>query len=160
MQSMFRKMRRFKQQLADEEALDVLKEGHLGVLSVLGDDDYPYGLPIDYFCDEDGHLYLHGAKEGHKIDAIARHDKVSFCVMDEGKPDGGFARYVRSVIVFGRIAPVEDHQRVLDAAWKLSMHIYPEQKEFYREDLRKNGDRVQILELVPEQITGKLVHER
>ena len=84
---MFREMRRFKQQLPDEEALEVLKEGHLGVLSVLGEDDYPYGLPIDYYLDEDGHVYFHGAKEGHKVDAIARHDKVSLCVMDEDTPD-------------------------------------------------------------------------
>ena len=157
---MFREMRRFNQQLPDEEALEVLKEGHLGVLSVLGEDDYPYGLPIDYYLDEDGHVYFHGAKEGHKVDAIARHDKVSLCVMDEDTPDDSFSRYVRSVIVFGSIAPVEDHAKAMEKAWGLAMHIFPEQTEFYRNDLKRNESRVQVLELVPEHITGKRVHEQ
>ena len=42
-----------------------------GVLSILGEDGYPYGIPIDYwYCEEENRIYFHGAKEGHKIDAI------------------------------------------------------------------------------------------
>ena len=52
---MFRKMLRFKQQLSDEECIYILKNQLRGVLSVHGDDGYPYGLPINYYyCEEDG----------------------------------------------------------------------------------------------------------
>ena len=68
---MFRKMRRFKQQITDAECIEVLKKTKRGVLSLLGEDGYPYGIPIDHwYCEEDGRIYFHGAKEGHKIDAV------------------------------------------------------------------------------------------
>lgn len=158
---MFRKMRRFKQQLTNEDAMKILRSEHLGVLSLLGDDDYPYGLPIDYICDDDGHLYFHCAKAGHKIDAMTRHDKVSFCVIDKGwQEEGDFARFVNSVIVFGRLRKVEDHEKTLRQAYKLALNVYPDQTDFYKDEIRKNENTVQVLELIPEHITGKRVHEQ
>ena len=82
---MFREVTRKKQVLSKEEVVGLLKKQLRGVLSMLGDDDYPYGLPINhYYNEEDGCLYFHGGKTGHKIDSIRKHDKVSFCVYDEG----------------------------------------------------------------------------
>ena len=46
---MFRTMRRFKQELTREECLAVLRSQSRGVLSLLGENGYPYGLPIDYW---------------------------------------------------------------------------------------------------------------
>ena len=110
---MFRPMRRFKQQLSDEECVAILKEQPRGVLSMIGDDGYPYGIPIDHwYCEEDGNLYFHGAKEGHKIDSITRCDKVSFCVMNEGfRKEGEWALNISSVVVFGRIKNVDDIEK-------------------------------------------------
>lgn len=82
---MFRKMRRFKQELSKEECMEILKNEPRGVLSVLGDDGYPYGMPVTHWYNEkNGKIYFHGAKSGHKIDAIKNCDKVSFCVYDKG----------------------------------------------------------------------------
>ena len=82
---MFREMRRSKQQISREECIEILKNEARGVLSVLGDDGYPYGFPINqYYCEADGKIYFHGGRIGHRIDAVKRHDKVSFCVYDEG----------------------------------------------------------------------------
>lgn len=82
---MFRPMRRWKQQLSDEDCIAILKNEPRGILSVLGDDGYPYGIPMNHwYCEADGKLYFHGAKTGHKIDAISQCDKVSYCVHDEG----------------------------------------------------------------------------
>ena len=74
---MFREMRRIKQQIPNEECIEILKTEPRGVLSVLGDDGYPYGIPMDHWYSEaDGKLYFHGAKEGHKLDAIKACDKA------------------------------------------------------------------------------------
>ena len=102
---MFRKMRRFKQQITDAECIEVLKGAKRGVLSVIGDDGYPYGLPVSHWYNEaDGKIYFHGAKSGHKLDAIKACDKVSFCVMDEGyREEGDWALNIKSVIIFGKI---------------------------------------------------------
>ena len=110
---MFRKMRRFKQQISEEECLQVLRQEPRGVLSMIGDDGYPYGIPLDHwYSDSDGKLYFHGAKEGHKIDAVSSCDKVSYCVCDQGyRREGEWALNIRSVIVFGRIRPVTDEEK-------------------------------------------------
>ena len=102
---MFRKMLRIKQQLPEEECIDILKQEKRGILSVMGDDGYPYGMPLNHFYNEaDGKLYFHSGKMGHKVDAIRRCDKASFCVYDQGfRREGEWALNIRSVIVFGRI---------------------------------------------------------
>ena len=82
---MFPAMRRWKQQLTQQACVELLKQEPRGVLSLMGEDGYPYGLPISYwYCEADGKIYFHGAKSGHKIDAIRRCDKASFCVYDQG----------------------------------------------------------------------------
>ena len=157
---MFRKMRRFKQQISDAECIEILKNTKRGVLSLMGDNGYPYGLPIDHwYCEEDGKIYFHGAKEGHKIDAIKACDKVSFCTWDEGyRKEGDWALNINSVIVFGRIKFVEDE----DTAIKICTHLtkkFTDDEEYLQKELKNALPRVQCLELIPEHMTGKLVNE-
>ena len=107
---MFRPMRRCEQQLELNECIEILKAEPRGVLSLLGDNGYPYGIPMDHwYCEQDGKLYFHGAKNGHKIDSLQSCDKVSYCVYDKGfRKEGEWALNIRSVIVFGRMHPVAD----------------------------------------------------
>lgn len=157
---MFREIRRFKQKLTEEECSEVLEKQLRGVLSVLGDDDYPYGMPLNHWYNkEEGKIYFHSGPGGHKLDAIAKHDKVSFCVYDEGyKEEGDWALNIKCVIVFGRIKVVEDKEKGLWAAKELS-HKFTDDEQYIDEDIKKNGDAVVMLELIPEHITGKLVNE-
>lgn len=100
---MFRPMRRAAQALPPDEAEAILARASSGVLALSGDDGYPYALPISYVY-ADGTFYFHSAVTGHKIDAVARCDRASFCVIaeDEIVPERLTTRY-RSVIAFGRI---------------------------------------------------------
>ena len=83
-------MRRIKQQLPDAEALEILANAKRGVLSMTGDDGWPYGIWLNpHYRKEDGCIYFHGAKEGHKIDALRRDSRVSFTVIDAGVQDDG-----------------------------------------------------------------------
>lgn len=79
---MFRLMRRGRQALPPKECREILSRGTCGVLSVLGDGGYPYGVPLSYVYDGES-IYFHCAKEGHKLDAIRQNDKVSFCVVGQ-----------------------------------------------------------------------------
>ena len=82
---MFRTMRRFKQQISKEECIRILQEEKRGILSMHGEDGYAYGIPMNHWYNpEDGKLYFHGAKTGHKIDAITKDNRVSYCVHDAG----------------------------------------------------------------------------
>ena len=46
---MFREMRRFKQQITTEECKKVLKEEKRAAFSVIGDEGYPYTIPINFY---------------------------------------------------------------------------------------------------------------
>ena len=127
---MFRKLVRKNKQISSAECIEILKSEKRGVLSVIGDDGYPYGMPLNhYYCDEDGHIYFHSGKAGHKIDALKRCDKVSYCVYDDGQPsDIEWALKIRSVIVFGRVRFVEDFDRAMDISRKLS-HCFTDDEQ-------------------------------
>lgn len=157
---MFRQMRRFKQQIPEEECIDVLKTELRGVLSVTGDDGYPYGMPLDHWYSEaDGKLYFHGAREGHKLDAIMHNDKVSYCVMDKGfRKDGDWALNIRSVIIFGRMKVVEDEEKKREICTNICRR-FTDDEEYLQKELKNAFPRVCCLELTPEHMTGKLVNE-
>ena len=157
---MFRPLRRIKQQLTKEECISVLKNEVRGVLSVLGDNGYPYGLPINYWYSEDENkIYFHGSREGHKIDAIKKCDKVSFCVYDKGiQVEGKKGLDYKSVIVLGRIKPVEDFEKTINICRKLSQQ-FDFGEDYIEEEIQKFAKFVLCLEFTPEHICGKRVNE-
>ena len=153
-------MLRKKQQLPEEECIEILKNELRGVLSVIGDDDYPYGMPINHFyCEEDGKIYFHSGRKGHKIDAMKSHDKASFCVYDQGfRREGEWALNIRSVIVFGRIEFIEDREKIYEIARRLS-YKFTDDEEYIEHEIVRSGPGTLMFALVPEHMTGKLVNE-
>ena len=154
----FRELTRKKQALSDGECVEILKKELRGVLAVLGDDGYPYALPINHYY-EDGILYFHRGKTGHKIDAIMRCDKASYCVYDQGfRRPGEWALNIKSVIVFGRIKLIEDHGEAIEISRCLS-YKYTNDSEYIENEIEKYGAGVLCFKLIPEHMTGKLVNE-
>ena len=157
---MFREMRRKPQALSHEEIVDLLKTETRGVMSVQGDDGYPYGVPINhYYNEEDGRLYFHGAKFGHRVDAVRRDPKVSYCVFgqDERK-DGDWAYYVKSVIVFGKAVLIEDQDEIMRICDKLCRK-FPCSEEYIKGELEKDTKNTLLIAIDIKDINGKLVHE-
>ncbi len=153
--SEFREMRRKRQQLSEEESIDILKKGTAGTLALLGDNGYPYAVPISYVC-ADGKLYFHSALIGHKIDAIRNCDKASFCVIDKDdvQPEK-YTTYFRSVIAFGRIHIIEDEQEKLETARLLGDRYNPNQEEALQKELEKGLSRMVMIRFDIEHLTGK-----
>ena len=157
---MFRNITRIKQQLPREECIRLLQQQPRGVLSVMGDDGYPYGLPIDHWYNsEDGQIYFHSGMQGHKVDAIRRCDKASFCIYDEGcRQVGDWALNIRSVIVFGRVRIIEDPAKAIELTRRLS-YKYTSDSAFIEDEIRKYGHETLVFTLIPEHITGKITRE-
>lgn len=157
---MFREMTRKKQCLSKDRIVEILKTEKRGVLSVIGDDGYPYGVPINFWYDEDnGKIYFHSGRAGHKVDAMARNEKVSFCVYDRGyQKEGEWALNISSVVVFGRISIVEDFENAMNICRKLSLKYTPD-TTYIEEEIQKFGKSTLCYELSPEHITGKIVNE-
>lgn len=152
----FREMRRKKQVLSQKEVEDILHKGTSGVLALLGDNDYPYAVPISYVYD-DGKVYFHSAKSGHKIDAIQRTAKASFCVIDEDLvvPEE-YTTYFRSVIAFGRIRIVEDDSEKRAAIEKLAIKYAPEDTAANRDyAISREWKPLCMLEMTIDHVTGK-----
>ena len=157
---MFRELIRKNRQIGENECIEVLENETRGVLAVLGDDDYPYGMPMNHFYNaEDGCIYFHCGRVGHRLDALKRHDKVSFCVFEKGVcEEGEWALKVRSVIVFGRMEIIDDREKMIDITTKLS-HKFTQDEAYIREEIENHGHKTTLLRLKPEHIRGKLVTE-
>jgi nitroimidazol reductase NimA-like FMN-containing flavoprotein (pyridoxamine 5'-phosphate oxidase superfamily) len=157
---MFREIVRKKNVISQNECIEILKTELRGVLSVIGDGGYPYGLPINYFYnEEDGHIYFHSGKSGHKIDSITSCDKVSFCVYDSGyREDGDWALNIKSVILFGRIHVIDDFDKAMDICRKLS-YKFTDDSKYIEKEIASFGKNTLCLELIPEHMTGKIIKE-
>ncbi|HCA34802.1 MAG TPA: 5-nitroimidazole antibiotic resistance protein [Lachnospiraceae bacterium] len=157
---MFRKMRRGKQALSQEEIRNLLTQETRGVLSVQGDDGYPYGFPINfYYSQEDNRLYFHGADFGYHIDALRRDPKVSFCVYGQDvQHPGEWLHYVKSVIIFGKAVLIDDPKQMEDIARKLCSK-FPCPVGYADQEIAKDLHRTLCIAVDIENINGKLVQE-
>ena len=155
----FRKMRRSRQQMRLSDSRAVLERGTFGVLALEGDGGYPYAVPMSYAYRE-GKIYFHAAREGHKLDAIARCPKASFCVVDQDKivPEE-FTTYYRSAIAFGRIRVAEDPEEILTGLRALGEKYSPGLDQKLQEEIDQNLAAVRVLVLTVEHLTGKQAKE-
>lgn len=157
---MFRELLRKNKKLSAEECVHVLKAQKRGVLSVIGDNAYPYGMPMNHwYNEEDGKIYFHCGNVGHRLEALRKNNKVSFCTYDEGYCNPGkWALNIKSVIVFGTIEIVDDPNKIIDITIKLS-HKFTQDDAYIKDEIEKHAHRTLLLELTPEHICGKLVEE-
>lgn len=156
---MFRPMRRIRQQLPHEEAESILRRTTSGVLALLGDEDYPYAVPLSHVY-HNGRLYFHGAMDGHKVDAVRRHPKASFCVIaaDDVVPQR-FTTHFESVIAFGRVREVKDPQEKREAIEALALRYGAQHMERGRAEIQDEWDRLFMIALDIEHMTGKQSRE-
>jgi nitroimidazol reductase NimA-like FMN-containing flavoprotein (pyridoxamine 5'-phosphate oxidase superfamily) len=153
---MFREMRRKKQLLSSEETSAVLYGGISGVLALAGDDDYPYAVPISYVYDG-CKLFFHCAKSGHKLDALQRCQKASFCVIAQNDivPEE-YTVYYRSVIVFGKIRVLEKEPEKREAMEKLAVKYAPhDHPAGRRAAIDREWASLCVLEMSIDHMTGK-----
>ena len=153
---MFREMRRNKQLLPDAVSREILERNTSGVLSLMGDDGYPYGVPLSYVLAGDK-LFFHCAKEGHKIDAIRREEKASFCVIDQDKVvSEEYTTHFRSVIAFGRVHILESEEEKRNALRILAEKYSGDQGAAgIEQEMNKSFANVCMLQFDMEHVTGK-----
>lgn len=153
---MFRKMRREKQSLSQNECEQILYRATSGVLALFGNDGYPYAVPMSFVFDN-GKLYFHSAKTGYKIEAIKKHTQASFCVIaqDNIVPEE-YTTYYQSVIAFGKMNIIEDETKKYSAIEKLTCKYAPFDTLQNRQDIiQKEWNSLCMLEMYVEHLTGK-----
>lgn len=157
---MFRELSRKNKELPTNLCIEILKTEKRGVLSVIGDNDYPYGMPMNHFYNEsDGNIYFHCGKAGHRLDSLKKHNKVSFCTYNKGyKNEGEWALNIESVIVFGKIDIIDDIEKITEITTKLS-HKFTQNDEYIKKEIELYASETILLQLTPEHICGKKITE-
>jgi len=157
---MFRDLLRKNKEISKEICIEILKSEKRGVLSVIGDWGYPYGMPMNHFYNEnDGCIYFHCGKSGHRLDSLRNNDKVSFCTYTEGyKKQGEWALNIESVIVFGKVDIVDNIVKIRDITERLSRK-FTDDKEYIRNEIELFAVETLLLKLTPEHICGKHITE-
>ncbi len=153
-------MRRKNQLLGDGESAEILKRGTSGVLALLGDGGYPYAVPLSYVF-TGSKIYFHGAKSGHKIDAIRLCPRASFCVIDRDdvRPEE-YTTYFRSVIAFGKIRIMDDEAEITAAIERLAEKYHPHGSAAGRKEaIERERQSLCMMEFSIEHLTGKEAKE-
>lgn len=157
---MFRNIAKANKALSEERCIEILKTTKRGVLSVLGDNDYPYGMPLNHFYDEEtGKIYFHSGNYGHRKDAVNKHEKVSFCVITDGQEvEDHWGLDFQSVVVFGIMKVVTEADQIREFVKKLSLK-FTQDEAWIDQEIEDGLKATILLELTPEHMTGKFVNE-
>ncbi len=149
-------MRRSDRQLTDEETLQLFREAEYGVLSVIDENNMPYGVPMS-FALSDNVIYFHcSAAGGRRISGIRHDPNVCFTVIGDTKllPQK-FATLYMSGIAYGKIEIVSEDtekQKGIEAI----LHKYsPDYTEKGMKYIDSALDKIYVLKLEIEKITGK-----
>ena len=158
---MFRKIRKKKNELDINAAEKLLLDSRRGVLAMNGDEGYPYAIPINYVYDKDNKkIYFHGARAGHKVDALRACDKVCFTVYgNETIKEETWAPFMQSTVVFGRCHLMENGEKAMALLKIFAMKYYPNE-QMADEEIAQAGKAVQLFEIEIEHLSGKEVQER
>ena len=158
---MFRKIRKIKNEINQEDVKELLKTSRRGILAMNGDDGYPYAIPVNYFYDEtEGKIFFHGAKAGYKVDCLKSSDKVCFTVIgSEMIRAEEWAPYMQSVVIFGRCQLIDDKQNAMKRLKDFAMKYYPS-AEMVLDEIKADGKATQMFEIDIEHMTGKEVQEK
>ena len=158
---MFRKMRREKQAVSPETCRHILQTEGRGVLSLIGDEGWPYGVPMNFYYESaENTLYFHTAKAGHKLDAIRKCSKACFTVIHpDGKDAGDWAWRVTSIIAMGHAECIDDPVRTEKMVRRLALKYYPSADDVEAE-IRAAIQHVQLVALPIQHMTGKQIHEK
>ena len=157
---MFREMRRKRQMLSEDDCKIILREGTSGVLALSGDDGYPYAVPLSYVYDGEK-IFFHCARSGHKLDAVRRNPKASFCVIGQDKVvPAEYTTYYRSVIAFGTVRILEDDREKYDSVREIALKYAPlDTVEQRRAAIEREWSGLCMLEMTIEHLTGKEARE-
>lgn len=156
-------MRRARQQLDPDASRAVLDRTTSGVLSLVGPDGWPYGVPLSHARLGDV-LYLHCAHEGRKLEAMRACSRASFCAVerDDVWPER-FTTCFRSAVAAGHVRVVEDEAERQRAFEALARKFSPGLDEEFRAEMA-SAPRALVVALDIEELTGKeaieLVRER
>lgn len=149
------KVRRQDRLLEEERARELLATAEWGVLSMIDQDDKPYGLPLNFVWEGEC-IYFHCAPQGKKLDALEHCGQVSFCVVGDVKLQPSmFTTQYESVILKGKAAIVASDEERMHALELLLGKLSPHDIEVGMKYARKSFYRTAIVRLDIDTFSAK-----
>ena len=154
---MFREMRRIKQALSQDECTEVLKNEPRGVLSLIEENGYPYGIPMDHwYCEEDGKLYFHCAKEGRKLDILNSNPNVCISFVTDVSPvQEKYTTLYKSAVVKGKAVEITDKNEKKEGLKAITEKFAPDFMNIFDERAEQKLSVTSVWKVEMEEITGK-----
>ena len=155
---MFREIRLTDRIVNDEKAVEIIANGSYGVLSTIGEDGYPYGVPLNYIH-FDSCICFHCAQQGHKLDNIDFNNKVSFCVVTKSDVlSNEFDTDYESAIAFGTATVVTDDSEKKDILLSVLNKYSADYLKAGNNYMKKYWDETKVIKIKIEHLSGK-THE-
>jgi len=149
-------VRRQDRLLGEEGAIDLLKRGEYGVLSVSCPQNRVYGVPLNYVWDGKQSIYVHCAPEGRKLVCIDNDPRVSFCVVGRTRPIAEkFTTEYESIILDCRAERGLSADERMHALQLLVEKYSPEFREKGQHYAEKSFARTEIVRLTINSWSGK-----
>ena len=107
-------IRRKDRLMGEKRAIELLSSSEYGIMSMVDENDQPYGIPLNFVWDGGACIYIHCSPVGRKMDILRRHDRVSFCIIGNvGLQPSRFTTEYESVVIYGKAAIVyNDNERM------------------------------------------------
>ena len=152
---MFRAIRLKENALDDKKAIGIITKGSYGILSTIGEDGYPYGVPLNYTY-FDNCICFHCAQEGHKLDNIDFTNKVSFCVVTRSDVLASeFDTDYESAIAFGKATVITDDSEKKDILLSVLKKYSSEYLKAGNNYMKKYWDETKVIKIKIEYLGGK-----
>lgn len=151
-------MRRKDREMPIEETERLLAEAEYGILSTVGEDGVPYGVPVSFvYSKEKSSVYIHGACAGRKINNIRYEPRVSFAVVGKTQPvyDKNFSTYFESAVISGTAAKVENKEEKEQILSDLCKKYLPNYMEKAAEAIEKSIRGTCVYKISVHEIKGK-----
>jgi uncharacterized protein len=147
-------IRRKDREITTREAVEILDSAEYGVLSTVGKDGQPYGIPLNYVY-RNGSIYFHCTLIGQKLDNITENPRVSFCVVGKTKvlPDK-FAVEYESAVAFGLASEVFGNERY-NALVRLLEKYCPDFMEEGKRYIELKDKATKVIKIEVSHVSGK-----
>ncbi|MBQ7422860.1 MAG: pyridoxamine 5'-phosphate oxidase family protein [Prevotella sp.] len=149
-------VRRQDRLLEEERAVEILKTAEYGVLSMIDEAGFPYGIPLNYVWDGDSSVYIHCAPEGRKLQSLQKNPQVSFCIIGRvNLCPSKFTTEYESVVLKGVAVlglEVEERMKALEL---LLRKLSPDDMAVGMKYAEKSFHRTAIIRLDFSEFSGK-----
>lgn len=144
--------RRDQIRLTDEEITDYLKSSRTMILVSNGKDGYPHPMPMWYWVDDEGIVYMTTFRKSQKINNIKRDPRVSLLV-----ESGDAYQELKGLVIYSDAEIIDDIEYTAEIMFNLSVargDAQSGQQEMIHDAMKKTAEKRVVMKFKPNRIVS------